>query len=89
MTPYCLICTRCLNVYTAYFILDCIFYTNFVNEFTVKFEISYYILQLRVKTYFRVCNPMMANNVAETRSCLHCYNVCCVDELSVGFIGRD
>ena len=70
MTPYCLICTRCLNVYTAYFILDCIFYTNFVNEFTVKFAMSYIL-----KLLFSSVQPMMAINVAETCSCRYFYNI--------------
>jgi hypothetical protein len=30
-----------LNVYSAYFILDYIFYTNFADESIVKLEISY------------------------------------------------
>jgi len=31
---------------------------------------------------------MMVNNVAETCGCWYCYNICCVDGLSVGFTGQ-
>lgn len=37
---------------TGYIILGCIFYTNFMNEFTVRIDTSYYILQVYIKTSF-------------------------------------
>jgi len=33
-----------------------------------------------------LCSPMMAIKVAETCSCSYYYNLCCVDELFIGFV---
>jgi len=48
---YALLSYTCtfLNVHTFHFISDHTFYTVYVNEFIVTFEISYYTLQLYVK----------------------------------------
>jgi len=40
------------------FILNNIFYINFVNEFSLKFMMSYYIFQLYIRiSYFLLCSP--------------------------------
>ena len=39
-----------LRVYRVYFILDYVPYTDFVNKFIVKFEISYYICNCAVQS---------------------------------------
>jgi hypothetical protein len=38
-----------LNIYSDYFILDYIFYTNFADEFLVKLEISL-LFEVYIKT---------------------------------------
>jgi len=53
------------NVYTFHFISNHTFYTVFVNEFIVTFEISYYILQLYVKMTITI-------NVLKTFSFCYC-----------------
>jgi len=51
-------------------ILGHTFYTDFVCEFTVNFEIFYYILQLNVDIfYFILYSPMMVTYTGGTCSC--------------------
>jgi hypothetical protein len=58
-----------------------------VYEFIVKFEISYFILQLYVNTFYLILyTPMMAVNVAKHVTVDTLYNICCVDGLFVGFL---
>jgi hypothetical protein len=46
------------------------FYTDFVCEFLVKFEIFHYMLQLYVATfYFILYSPMMVACTGEACSC--------------------
>ena len=69
-TLYCLTCMCVLSVYSVYFILDFILYTNIANEFIISFEIMYQILQLYIKTFsFLLYGLMMAINVAKTCGC--------------------
>ena len=79
-TLYCLTCMCVWSVYSVYFILNFILYTNIANEFIISFEITYQILQLYIKTFsFLLYGLMMAINVAQTCGCWHCCIECCVD----------
>ena len=88
-TLYCLTCICFLSVYTVYFILDFILYTNFANQFIIGFEINYKIFWIYFKTFsFLLYGLMMAINVAKTCGCWHCCIECCVDGSFVDFIHR-
>jgi hypothetical protein len=66
------------HVHTVHFILDYTFYTDFANQFLVKFEISCCICSCISTFYFLLYSPMMAINIAETSSCCYCllYTLC-------------
>jgi hypothetical protein len=58
-----------LHVYVMHLILGHTFYTDFVCEFTVNFEIFYYFLQLNVDTfYFILYSRMMVTCTGEACS---------------------
>ena len=40
-----------LSVYSVYFVLNFILYTNFTNEFIISFEIMYQILRVYTCVY--------------------------------------
>lgn len=79
-------CICFLNMYTIHFILDYIFYTHFVSESIVKFEIAYYSCSCVSNFLFLLYSLMMAINMPKHVAVDTVYSMCCVDRLFFGFI---